>query len=292
MKPNQLSKTAAFIAIKFNGLTRTPAFQSLFDESVINFYDRIVQSLPSPLNYYQYWLKYNWIRRLYIWTEELLLPGDLLHIIARKYYIRQLVNELNNDDYEQMIVLGAGFDDLAFTYSQKGFSCSELDVPHMAKRKKQFLTTYYPASRHPEIISAHLTETQPKLPIESNPTINPDKKTVIIAEGFFDYMQTDLVETTLNQIQVYFSGTPALISTHFALDELRTYHKWSFKTGVKTVGEELKLHQDINEFRKLITRNAFAIKKQFDHQSMATELQQITSTELPILKGFYLLMSK
>lgn len=84
MKANQLSKTAAFVAIKFYGLTRIEKFRSLFDDSVVNFYDRIVQTLPGPLSYYHSWLKYSGIRKLFIGAEELLLPGDLLHIIARK----------------------------------------------------------------------------------------------------------------------------------------------------------------------------------------------------------------
>mgnify|MGYP000084752259 FL=1 len=292
MKSDQLSKTAAFIAIKLYGLTRIPAFQSLFDDSVIKFYDLVVQNLPFPLNYYRYWLKFNWVRRLYIWSEELFLPGDLLHIIARKYYIRQLINELKDDGYRQIVVLGAGFDDLAFTYSQKGFSCFEIDVPHMAKYKQQFLNKHYPDSNHPDIINAHLTNNQQKLPFGSSSTINRDKKTIIIAEGFFDYLQTDLVENILHQIKQYFSDSPALISTHFALNELPLHHRWSFKTGVKTVGEELKLHYNITQFRKLLTSNEFIIKKQFDHQTIASKLQQKIGTDLPILQGFYLLMSK
>lgn len=292
MKPDQLSKTAAFIAIKLYGLTRIPAFQSLFDDSVINFYDRVVRNLPFPLNQYHYWLKYSWVRRLYIWSEELLLPGDLLHIIARKYYIRQLINELKDDEYNQIVVLGAGFDDLAFTYSQKGFSCYEFDVPHMTKYKQQFLNRYYPDSKHPDIIDVHLTDNQQKLPFSSDSTINRDNKTIVIAEGFFDYLHPDLVGNILNQLQHFFSDGPALISTHFALDELPIHHRWSFKTGVKTVGEELKLHHDINEFGKLLTKNGFIIKKQFDHLTMASKLQEKIKTSLPMLNGFYLLMSK
>lgn len=292
MKSDQLSKTAAFIAIKFYGLTRIPAYRSLFEDSKVAFYERVVQSLPSPLNYYHYWLKYDWARRLYTWSEELLLPGDLLHIIARKYYIQQLVHELKEDQFKQIVVLGSGFDDLAFTYSQQGISCFEFDVPRMAKHKQQFFNRYYPNSKYPDIISHHLSEDQQKLPLRSHSNIDPNKKTIIIAEGFFDYLRTDLVDSILGQIKSFFHQTPALITTHFALNELSLHHRWSFKTGVKTVGEELKLHQNINEFQKMLVRNGLIIKKQFDPQSMATELHQITGTELPILKGFYLLVAK
>ena len=286
MKADQISKTAAFIAVKFYGLTRKAHFRSLFDDSVITFYERVVQSLPRPINYYQYWLNFDWVRRLYMWSEELLLPGDLLHIIARKYYIRQLIDELNNDEYQQIIVLGAGFDDLAFTYSQKGLSCFEIDVPRMARHKQEFLNQYYADFKHPEIISSYLKNSSHALPIDN---IDPNKKTIIVAEGFFDYLHTDLVQGILDQIQHYFRSTPTLITTHFALDELPLHHRWSFKTGVKTVGEELKLFQNITEFQNLLRASEFVIKELYNYRSMATELQQLTGTTLPMLKGFYLL---
>lgn len=292
MKAEQLSKTASFIAIKFYGLTRIPSFQSLFDESVINYYDHVVQSLPPPLNYYHYWLKFNWVRQLYIWSEELFLPGDLLHIIARKFYIRQFVNELKDEGYEQLIVLGAGFDDLAFTFSQKGVSCFELEVPYMANLKQQFFNKYYPDHKHPNIISSHLTKDQQQLPFLVESKINKNKKTILIAEGFFDYLPINLVETILNKVRRFFQDSPTLISTHFALNELPTHHRWSFQTGVKAVGEQLKLHQDIKEFRKLLAKHEYIVKKQFNYESMTSKLQQKIDTDLPMLPGFYLLMCK
>lgn len=290
MKPDQLSKTASFIAVKFYGLTLEPTFRGLFEDSVITFYDRVVQSLPAPINYYHYWLTFDWVRRLYTWSEELLLPGDLLHIIARKYYIRQLVNGLKFDGYKQIVVLGAGFDDLAFTYLQKGFSCIEIDVPRMAKQKRQFFNHFYSNSKHPEVISSHLTA-QHTLPFHPNSTIDPNKKTIIVAEGFFDYLQIDLVGDILNQMHHFFEETPALVTTHFALDELPLHHRWSFKTGVKTVGEKLKLHQSIKEFKELLIQHKFPIRKQYKHTSMANELRELTGTDLPMLRGFYLLQA-
>jgi O-methyltransferase involved in polyketide biosynthesis len=289
MKPNQLSKTAAFIAIKFYGLTQKDHFRSLFDDSVITFYERIVQNLPSPLNYYHYWLKFNWVRKLYMGSEELLLPGDLLHIIARKYYIRHCIKKLTEDGYQQIIVLGAGFDDLAFTYTQKGYSCLEIDVPHMAKHKQEFLNQHYVDSKHPQIMSSYLTNSQLDFP--SNINLDPNQKTIIIAEGFFDYLHTGLVDKILRKFKSHLNQNPTLITTHFALDELPFYHQWSFKTGVKTVGEALKLHLSISEFQELLTENGFMINRLLDRPVMTKQLQQLTGTKLPLLKGFYLIQA-
>lgn len=291
MKPDQISQTAAFLAIKFYGLTQITAFRDLFDESVITFYDRVVQHLPTPLNYYHYWLKFSWIRKCYIWSEELLLPGDLLHVIARKWYIRQQIASYRKDGYEQVIVLGAGFDDLSYTLTQKDLHCIEIDVPRMAKHKQAFLKKYYATDNTPNIISCHLTESTPQLPFGES-KIDPDKKTIIIAEGFFDYLTTDLTSQILSQSNQYFEPTPLLITTHFALDELPVHHRWAFKIGVKSVGEQLQLHKCVDEFRELLTEHGFRIQKQYNQKSITTELRSKTGTSFSSLKGFYLLFAQ
>ncbi len=291
MKPDQLSKTAAFIGIKFYGLTRDKAFRELFDEQVITFYERLVKHLPPPLQYYHYWLKHRWVRKLYTWSEELLLPGDLLHIIARKWYIRNHITKLINDGYEQIIVLGSGFDDLAFTYTQKGCSCFEFEAPFMAYQKRQFFERFYSDSNHPEVINSYLPENNIGTQLRENYSIDPYKKTIVVAEGFFDYLARDTVADTISQIRSYFKDNLTLITTHFALDELPIHHQWSFQSGVNVVGEKLQLNSSIREFEDLLSQHQFTVKQKFDYQSMAKTLHTKTETELSVLKGFYLLIT-
>lgn len=291
MKPDQLSKTAAFIGIKFYGLTRINAFRELFDDEVITFYEQIIKQLPPPLKYYHYWLKHRWVRKLYIWSEELLLPGDLLHIIARKWYIRNQINEFVDDGYEQIIVMGAGFDDLAFTYTQKGYACFEFEAPYMVCQKRKFFKICYPKKTHPKIVESYLPKDQLSNQIEQHPEIDPHKKTILVAEGFFDYLTRDTVTKTISEIRSYFEDNATLITTHFALDELPLHHRWSFQSGVNTVGEKLQLNSSISEFENMLVQHNFSIKKRIDNDQMTTQLHQKTDTELMVLKGFYLLVA-
>jgi hypothetical protein len=292
MKADQLSKTAAFVAIKFYGLTRDERFRSLFDPSVITFYNKLVRSLPVPLSYYHYWLQYPWVRKFYIWGEELLLPGDLLHIIARKWYIQQITQQLVNDGYEQIIILGAGFDHLGYHYSQKGLSCFEIDAPQMSFLKQQFFQEYYPGQAHPDIITSHFSDDQPVPEFTSYPKIDKHSKTIVVAEGFFDYLNPDIVNQTLTQIRSYFSHKTTLVTTHFALDELPSLHRRVFKTSVRMVGEQLRLDASINIFKQILTDQGYNICQLYEAQAISENIQMHTKTMLPILKGFYILSAK
>ena len=292
MKPDQLSQTAAFVAIKFYGLSRIEEFQSLFDESIVSFYDQLSRSLPPPLRYYHYWLKFRWVRRLYIWSEELLLPGDLLHIVARKWYIQRLATQLVEDGYEQLIVLGAGFDHLAFYFSQQDLPCYEFDAPHMASIKQQFFEDSYPGKKHPDIISAHLPEDSLETEFRRHPEIDPDKKTIVIAEGFFDYLKPETVERSLNQIKHHFTHNPVLISTHFALNELSAFYRWVFKSSVNLVNEQLQFGSSVEEFRRLLSNAEFEVRQLYDAQEISAEMKERTGTNLPVLAGFYVLLAR
>jgi len=291
MKADQLSKTAAFIAIKFYGLTTEKKYQQLFDTSVIEFYDQLVESLPAPLCYYHYWLQHNWVRQLYIWSEELLLPGDLLHIIARKWYIQHLVDQWMAEGYDQIVVLGAGFDHLSYYYSQQGLNCIEIDTPYMVQLKRQFLKNEYPNSIHPQIIPSHLPKNSLDKTFKETSDIDSSKKTLIIAEGFFDYLSKDTVATSCNAIKNYFPN-PVLISTHFALNELSIFHRWIFKNSVALVNEKLQFNTSMADFDKLLSENGFNIIELHNSQQIAKKMQQLTGSTLPMLKGFYIFQSK
>lgn len=292
MKADQLSLTAAFLAVKFYGLTKTKKFRSLFDDSVVRFYDQLVQTLPPPVRYYHFWLKFSWVRRFYIWSEELLLPGDLLHVIARKYFIQKMTQQLKDEGYEQLVVLGAGFDHLAFYFSDKGLNCFEFDAPHMASRKRRFLRDYYADQNHPEIAAIHLPNDDVAEEFLKYPDLDPHKKTIVVAEGLWDYLKPEIVSSTIRQACSYFSHKPVLISTHFSLDELPKFHRWVFKKSVQMAGEKLQFNTSVNGFKQLLKDEGFNISQLFDRQEINEELNRQFSTHLVMLKGFYILLVK
>lgn len=287
MKSDQLSKTAAFVAIKFYGLTRGSRFRSLFDEPVVTFYDRILQSLPKPLSYYRYWLKFNSIRKFYIWTEELLLPGDLLHIISRKWYIQRITRQLVDKGYEQIVILGAGFDHLGYYFSQDGLPCFEIDRPKMTQLKQQFYQEYYPSQSHPHII----TSDQTSIPLPHK-KIDPDKKTIVVAEGFFDYLAPPSVAEALTKVRSNFSHSTALISTHFALNELPFLQRLVYKMSIRLVGEQLQFHTSADAFKQMLKEQRYEISQFFDTQEISKIVHNQIGTLLPLLKGFYILSAK
>ena len=292
MKSDQLSKTAAYIAIKFYGITLTEPYRSLFDRDTLLFYDRLVANLPSPLHKYHTYLKNRWLRKCLMSLDELFLPGDLMHIVTRKYYIASMIEELTSHNYYQMIVLGSGFDHLGKTYAEKGLQCIELDVPRMAHIKQQFLELYNYNNEYLTIYPAHFSGSKFEELLNKIPSLDTQQKTIIVAEGFFDYLTLKELESILADISNHFEKEVILISTVFNLEELSRFRSLVFRSAVYAVGEKLKLHCTIQEFAQILEGLDFGIDELLSGKSMKNDLLNETDTEIPILPGFYLLKAE
>ena len=290
MKPDQLSQTAAFIAIKFYGLTKDEPYRSLFDEATIEFYDKLVENLPAPLNRYHKLLDKKWLRPFFQWSEELLLPGDLMHILMRKYYISKMVDELK-EEYTQLVVLGAGFDHLATKCASEGIQCLEIETPYMAQLKRELLANQDAVHNKLSIQEGYFLK-QRLIDILESSDINPHQKTIVVAEGFFDYLPEAEAKNILCDISDFSKNDVTLISTAFVLEELNLFHRFVFKAGVRIVGETLLLDHSLKDFRELLNSTGFEVIQTLSGNHIKKETLEPNSISLPILTGFYLLQSK
>lgn len=292
MQPNQISQTAAFIAIKFYGLTRIEPYRSWFDEDIIQFYDKLVRFLPPPLNWYHRMLQKGWIRKFFIFSEELMLPGDLMHIIMRKYFIGQKVEQLLLGGYDQLLVLGAGFDHLAVLQAQNEIPSFEIDAPRMSSIKKAFIKQQ--ELQHPDlhIVDYHFSAKSSGIDLQQIKNLDPGKDTVVVAEGFFDYLSQKQSKKILEDLVTFFKNKATLISTIFALDELSVVRRGVFKAGVSIVGEKIRLNASKTGFESLLTSANFNNIQMLDSDAMRENLLVPADIGLPVLDGFYLSFSE
>ena len=289
MKPNQISNTAAFIGVKFYGLTRDQHFQALFDDEVITYYDRLVGHLPAPLRYYHTGLRSKLLRKFFVFWEELLLPGDLMHIILRKYYLSGWVNRLKQSGYEQMLVLGAGFDHLGVLNVSAEFRCLELDTRKMMRTKQDFLNSHRYDHSNLRLKGAFFTRDDLYDLLKEQSLLAAEEKTIIIAEGFFDYFRQSAGAQILGDVDRYFENDITLLSTIFSLQELSGFRSQVYKKSIKLAGEKLKLHMDSAAYQYFLKGQGYAIKKCYSPDKMYQEILEPSQINLPVLPGFYLL---
>lgn len=287
----KISYTAAYIVVKFFGLTKDPKIASEFDPFLLDFYKKLVGFLPNHLSWYQNSLDSSLLRKLFIWSEELLLAGDLMHIICRKYYMTKLLDEAINSGVEQIVSMGAGFDHLCAYASVKGIPSFELDRELMILEKQKFIDQNGYQNNNLRFIKTDFEKQSLAGSLNNVETFDPRKKTLFIGEGFFDYLPLETTKEILSDIKSLNSDNQ-LLTTFFSLDELNWFHRFSFTSGVSLVGESLKLPLNKQAFVELLDEHDFSVDKEISYSEMENELVRAMGINLPVLKGFYILNSR
>lgn len=291
MKKGSISYTAAYIVVKFYGLTLDPKIGRNFDPFVIDFYEKMVRFLPKHLSWYHNSLTSSFWRSLFIFSEELLLSGDLMHIVCRKYYMTLLVDQAIEQGVEQFVSLGSGFDHLGAYTSSKDIPSFELDMDFMTTQKQEFLD--HSDLNNENLRLAPIDVIKQRIPdvLNGMKGFSPSRKTAFICEGFFDYLPLKTTEEVLSDIKSL-NPDNQLISTFFSLDELNWFHRFSFTSGVTLVGESLKLPLNRNGFHELLKETGYCINEELSYSEMRKDLVLSSGIDLPVLKGFYVLDAK
>ena len=239
IKSGEVSKTAAFIAIKFRALMQVPEYQKLFDKKTIAFYDHQISHFPQRLRQIVKLTDLKKIRDVLISLEEWILPGDLLHILTRKWYLHNTLKAVIDKGCRQIIVLGAGFDHLAYCAAQTGMIALEIDKPATSLLKKKIVTHYSVNSSNLIINSCSGTAESIMNIIRQNEQLNPNKKVFIVTEGFWDYQSEHNNKILAQQLAGYFKAGIRIASTVFNLNKLTPFHRFIFEQSIRLVGEQL-----------------------------------------------------
>lgn len=209
MKESKPSQTAVWIAKGLLYLNQKGRLDG-FDEQSIALWRAVLARLE-PLwlvllqnRGYQYWFEL---------LENFTIPGLFAHYAARKSIISKFVNQALEDQVEQVIVLAAGFDTLVQQTYAKYPKVQFLEIDHPATQeiKKQAFIEINPITTNVIFIAADFEKQTLKTVLEQY--CDPDKKTLIVAEGITMYFFESDVKSFFKDIHDYFKNKLQLIFT-------------------------------------------------------------------------------
>ena len=285
----QISLTAAFIAIKFYGLMQIPEYRALFPDEVINFYKKTTALLPKPLNRFHYLLQKKPVRKGLIYLEEFMLPGDLLHILQRKWMTHYIWQNSGLDEFQQVLVIGAGFDHLAAFTSQQGILSLEIDRNATSVIKNKILNKSGRMNPHLTLENSGFCDSRLSTHLQA---LSAQKNTLILTEGFWDYQTRADNQHILDQICTFFRGKITLISTIFDINKLNTFHRSVFINSIRTTGEEIKFITSEENLVRLLNDSGFMLDKDYEPYKINHLMNLINDTDLRNLNGFSIAVFK
>lgn len=213
-----------------------------------------------------------------------------MHILCRKYFVTQQVLNLLEQGGEQVVNLGAGFDHVGAYLSQKGIQVYELDRSSMIGEKSTFIRKEAMDNSHLHFVSCDVEHARISEVLSNYPIFDSNKKTVFIAEGFFDYLEVNTMKQVIADVKIL-NPDNTLVSTFFSLNELNVFYRWIFKAGVSVVGETLKSTLTRNEYVQLLEKLGMKIETEITASDMESKFVKQLGLELPVMKGFYIFQS-
>ncbi len=130
--------------------------------------------------------------------EQLTLPGIITHYLARKRWLEIMTRRALDRGVTQIVVLGAGFDTLAWRLhrEQPAVHFFELDHPATQAPKRATLG----AGLNLSYLPVDLATDSPAAALHACPAFSPTKATLFIAEGLLMYFQENRVAALLREL--------------------------------------------------------------------------------------------
>lgn len=192
MKAGCASSTSLLIARGLLLADATPALRPLLVDESAALTRRLLDA-AEPSRWFDFALRHHLLRRAIFAAERLLLPGVLLHWLARKRLLDALAHDALAAGCRQIVVLGAGLDTLARRL-QSACVCLELDHPATQAIKRRAFAD------GPVLVSVDLLHTSVTEALRVQPHFVANQPTLLIAEGLLMYLPPARVAALFSEV--------------------------------------------------------------------------------------------
>jgi methyltransferase (TIGR00027 family) len=178
------------------------AMESYYPKDERLFYDRVSYYLLPPLwKLFLKFMKFSFLRRLLNSMREKQMPGVIGNLLYRTKFIDEILKENINENIEQVLILGAGFDTRAYRIEGiQDIIFYEVDCPETSFKKKERLKKLYKdIPQNVNLLSIDFEENKLEEKIKKS-NFNKNKKTLVIWEGVTQYIDKEALNNVLDYL--------------------------------------------------------------------------------------------
>jgi len=216
------------------------------------------------------------------------IKGFFLHFLLRKKCIEKEVRTFIENGFEQVIILGAGYDTLGSRLAEHypKIKFIEVDHPATADNKVAIFKELGWQRSNIQYYSYDLKNIETLI---SNTGINKNLKTIFVCEGVLMYLLEKDVEKLFTSVSENFKGDCKFIFTYMEESQPGVY---VFKNASGFVNMYLQKNsepftwgikpENISDFLK---KSNWKLNNSYDHNSLRTDFLSETNRVLPIAMG-------
>jgi methyltransferase (TIGR00027 family) len=178
------------------------AMESYYPKDERLFYDRVSYYLLPPLwKLFLKFMKFSFLRRLLNSMREKQMPGVIGNLLYRTKFIDEILKENINENIEQVLILGAGFDTRAYRLEGiQDIIFYEVDCPETIFKKKERLKKLYKdIPQNVNLLSIDFEENKLEEKMKKS-NFNKNKKTLVIWEGVTQYIDKEALNNVLDYL--------------------------------------------------------------------------------------------
>jgi methyltransferase (TIGR00027 family) len=185
-----------------------------------------------------------WFRFLVRQVERLGVPGFIAHAILRKHCLEELTLECLSQGFNQVVILGAGFDTLAFRLHEKyeGVQFFEVDFPATQEVKKIAFSKRGLPRGNMKFVPVDFTQEDWSEKLLSHPSFKRNLATIFIAEGVLMYLTEQEVKRILSFMA---DAGQAKRCVAFTFMEAQSNGSISFRNSGRVVDRWLKVKGEV-----------------------------------------------
>lgn len=215
LQPIEANQSAQSVAIYLLLLQERHEWKDLIPLETFSLTRQFLNHTETPLKPL---LDRSWFRsclhRLINWT----IPHFPLYLGVRKRWIENQVQQALHQDFRQVVILGAGFDPLAYRYHKiySDVHWLEIDHPHTSIDKQLAIQTQGDQKENLSFLPMELSNSYWEDSLLESGRYQPDLKTLFIAEGLLMYLSTFDVRYLIETFTQHSQTGSRLIGTSLA----------------------------------------------------------------------------
>lgn len=217
MKRDKPSATAYLIAQSMLLSTRDPLIRPLIPAAAADFYTRVAAARSRVMAFLLPRQPFRFFARC---LESMTVSGILLHYVLRKRFIEQRARRELDGGCRQVVVIGAGFDTLAFRLSRDYPSANFIELDHPATQKVKAQLVRRDGMARPNLAFHPLDLTRLEDGTSPFPAraYRTEARTLFIAEGLLMYLTSAEVDRLLGCLHRHSAEGSVLVCTVMVTD--------------------------------------------------------------------------
>jgi methyltransferase (TIGR00027 family) len=215
IQKSQPSRTAQSVATNILLLSQDPVFCKLIVPEAVAPTRWFLEAFPGLGGKFFQLFDLPMIRTSLQFIENLTLPGLSIHIALRKRWIEEQTVSAFRNGCTQVVILGAGFDTLAYRLHRQFSQVRwwEIDHPATQQVKRQALDQHDGIAANLILTPVDFEEQTLTYTLQQLPDYNRQAATLFIAEGLLMYLSETEVKELLQAIYENSGSGSSLIGT-------------------------------------------------------------------------------